>query len=341
MSTKSESVTTSWKSFALAAGLGAVSSCCALVLFQTRKKQLSNGSSKYQVPTVLLTSPLSKEIQLASELALKAGRAMYGYCDEKGTAAEDSHDLEIETKGQAEDFCTKIDVANEHMITSKLEMEFPSHKIIGEEATGTGSIPPLSDSPTWIIDPIDGTTNFASGLPMTCVSIGLCVQGRPVLGVVYAPMMDELYLSVRGYGAFRNGVPLTRQRCKTKRLLDSVVCFEFGYARDAKAVDKMVGVVHRILYHGCRTMRSLGSGVLDLCYVATGRIDVVYAGVAGEGWKPWDYCAGYVIASETGCHMESIAGQKNEESFNLYSDSLICAVNPSLLQEVREIILRT
>jgi inositol-phosphate phosphatase / L-galactose 1-phosphate phosphatase len=338
MAAKAESVTAGWISFALAAGLSVIS-CCALQLFQTRTKQLQNDSSKHHVPTALLDSPLRKEIQVASELALRAGRAMYDFCNQKGTAAEALHDLEIETKGQAEDFCTKIDVANEHMITNELEKEFPSHNIIGEEATGTGGIPPLTDSPTWIIDPIDGTTNFASGLPLTCVSIGLCSQGRPVLGVVYAPMTDELYLAVQGYGAYRNGVPLTKQRCNKKRLLESVVCFEFGYARDTKAVDKMVGVVQRILYHGCRTMRSLGSGVLDLCYVATGRIDVVYAGVAGEGWKPWDYCAGYVIASETGCCMQSIIGQKADEWFDIYSDSLICAVNPSLLQEIREIIL--
>jgi inositol-phosphate phosphatase / L-galactose 1-phosphate phosphatase len=340
MSAKAESVAAIWISFALAAGLSVVSGCYALFLLQTQRKQLRYDSSKYHVPVTLLASPFSKEIQVASELALRAGRAMYSYCNEKGTAAEASHDLEIETKGQAEDFCTKIDVSNEHMIMNKLEREFPSHNVIGEETTGTGSIPPLTDSPTWIIDPIDGTTNFASGLPITCVSIGLCVQRRPVLGVVYAPMTDELYLAIRGYGAYRNGVPLTKQRCKKKRLLESIVCFEFGYARDVKAVDRMVGVVQRIFYHGCRTMRSLGSGVLDLCYVATGRIDVVYAGVAGEGWKPWDYCAGYMIASEAGCSMESIVGQNDGECFDIYSDSLICAVNQSLLQEVREIILR-
>lgn len=332
-------VVTDWKSLVLAAGLSVVSGCCAFFLFQQRAKQLQNVSSKFRVPTALLASPLRKEIQISTELALKAGKAMYNYCNEKGTAAEDSHDLEIETKGQAEDFCTKIDIANEQLITSKLQQEFPSHIVIGEETTGTGSIPLLSDSPTWIIDPIDGTTNFASGLPLTCVSVGLCLQGRPVLGVVYAPMTNELYLAISGYGAYRNGVPLTKRRCQNKTLLESVVCFEFGYARDAMAIDKMVNVVERILHHGCRTMRSLGSGVLDLCYVATGRLDVVYAGVAGEGWKPWDYCAGYVIARETGCSMESIIQPKDANYFDIYSDSVICAVNPSLIQEVREIIL--
>jgi inositol-phosphate phosphatase / L-galactose 1-phosphate phosphatase len=332
---------TSWTPLVLVTGLSIVSTCYAIQLFQERTKHRKNVGSKTDVPHGLLVSPFRAEIKVAADLAIQAGRTMYHYCNEKGTAAEDLHDLKIETKGQPEDFCTKIDIANELLITNKLQEQFPSHVIIGEEATGTGTIPSLTDTPTWIIDPIDGTTNFAAGLPLTCVSIGLCQHRRPVLGVVYAPMTDELYLAVSGYGAYRNGIPITKRNSQKKTLLESVVCFEFGYAREAAAIDKMVLVVQRILHHGCRTMRSLGSGVLDLCYVATGRIDVVYAGVAGEGWKPWDYCAGYVIANESGCCMEAIPKPNDEEYFDIYSKSVICAVNPFLMQEIREIITRT
>jgi myo-inositol-1(or 4)-monophosphatase len=111
------------------------------------------------------------------------------------------------------------------------------------------------------------------------------VDRKAVMGVVYAPMTDELYLAVKGHGAYRNGVRITSKRTP-KALVDSVVCVEFGYSRDKKSIGLMVGAVQRILENGCRTMRIIGSGVLDLCYVATGRLDVVYAGVAGEGWKP-------------------------------------------------------
>lgn len=305
------------------------------IIYLLRQRKKRNVDFKHAIPEALLESPLRKELQVAVNLALQAGRTMYSYCDEKGTAAEERHDLGIATKGQAEDFCTRIDVENEQLITDVLNKQFPSHKVIGEETTGTGAIPPLTKhDPTWIIDPIDGTTNFAAGLPLTCVSIGLCLDGRPALGVVYAPMTDELYLSVKGHGAYRNGVRITQRKDKT--LLEAVVCFEFGYARNKEAIAKMVRVVQRILEHGCRTTRSLGSGVLDLCYVATGRVDVVYAGVAGEGWKPWDYCAGYVIATEAGCVIEAIDGQKQGDEFDLYAKSVICAVGQSLLQEVRQ-----
>jgi fructose-1,6-bisphosphatase/inositol monophosphatase family enzyme len=299
------------------------------------------SSSKHDVPTRLLQSSLKKEVQIAVELALLTGRSMYRYCDEKGTAKEQFHDLQIETKGQPEDFCTKIDVENEQIIMKKFQEEFPMYNIIGEETTGTGTIPKLTNAPTWIIDPIDGTTNFAAGLPLTCVSIGLCIDMKAMLGVVYAPMTDELFVAIRGYGAFRNGVQISPRDIPEKKLIESVVCFEFGYAREKLAIDTMVDVVKRLLYHGCRTTRSLGSGVLDLCYVATGRIDVVYAGVAGEGWKPWDYCAGYVVAMESGCTMESISHRTDAaDEFDLYSSSVICAVNPEIVREVRRIIVQ-
>lgn len=315
----------------LAAGAGIV------YLFQQQNMRQKQNSQNAAIPEELLASALKEELRVAVELALQAGRAMHSYCDEKGTAAEELHDLDITTKGQAEDFCTKIDVANEKLIADGILHHFPSHIVIGEESTGTGVIPPVTKDPTWIIDPIDGTTNFAAGLPLTCVSIGFCLDGKPAMGVVYAPMTDELYLAVHGFGAYRNGVRITKRKEKT--LLESVVCFEFGYVRDKEAIAKMVGVVQRILEHGCRTSRSIGSGVLDLCYVATGRIDVVYAGVAGEGWKPWDYCAGCVIAKEAGCAVEAIDCSNEGCDFNLYSKSIICAVGKSLLQEVRQKII--
>jgi myo-inositol-1(or 4)-monophosphatase len=308
---------------------------------QKQAIRMNLNYSKHDIPRRLLESSLKKEIQIAVELALLTGRSMYRYCDEKGTAAEQFHDLQIETKGQPEDFCTKIDVENEQIIMKKFQQEFPSYSIIGEETTGTGMIPTLTNTATWIIDPIDGTTNFAAGLPLTCVSIGLCIDMKAMLGVIYAPMTDELYLAIRGYGAYRNGVKIIPRNIPEKTLRESVICFEFGYAREKSAIDVMLDVVKNLLYHGCRTTRSLGSGVLDLCYVATGRIDVVYAGVAGEGWKPWDYCAGYVVAIESGCTMEAIADREDTTNeFNLYSSSVICAVNPNIVQEVRQIIIQ-
>jgi myo-inositol-1(or 4)-monophosphatase len=279
---------------------------------------------------------------LAVDLALKAGNRLVDYCNAKGTEHEVDFELQVSEKGQPEDFCTHVDVENERIIATELLRRFPHHKIIGEEATGMGSIPPLTKDPTWIVDPIDGTTNFASGLPLTCVSIGFCDQGRPVLGVVFAPLTMELYVGVAGHGAYRNGARLAdRSSQPTKSLRDSVVCAEFGYSRKEHEIDKMVAAVRSVLYNGCRTFRMLGSGVLDLCYVASGRLDVVYAGIASEGWKPWDFCAACVILHEAGCIIEPIRPDvgRQGQSFDLYSTSHICASSQAVLDEVRTIIL--
>ena len=180
----------------------------------------------------------------------QAGKNMTQHYNSKGTADENIEDLDISTKSNAADFATAIDVMNENYIQSAINKQFPSHKIIGEEAVGTGSIPPLTNDKTWIIDPIDGTTNFASGLPLSCVSIGFCKDGQPYLGVIYAPMTNELYIAVRGLGAYRNGIrllPCTGEKA-TKTLSNAVVCFEFGYARDDDAAaDNMVNAVRRLL----------------------------------------------------------------------------------------------
>ena len=253
-----------------------------------------------------------------------------------GTAAEESHDLGIATKSKKEDICTKVDVENEELVTNAITKEFPNHKVIGEESTGTGQIPPLTDKPTFIVDPIDGTTNFTFGLPMACVSIGFCVGKKPVMGVVYAPMTDELYLAVKGYGAYRNGVRLSKR--KHVDLTDAVIEFEFGYPRSSEAVSKMIAVVQRFMEKGCMATRQLGSGVLDLVYVATGRFSAVYSGVAGEGWKPWDYAAGMVIAREAGCVIETF-DQRPGQDFDMYGDSIICAVSQKLLEDCRKVIM--
>jgi fructose-1,6-bisphosphatase/inositol monophosphatase family enzyme len=345
--------------------LGATTSAVALIVFlqqrrrQRRQRPLSNVNP-FIIPPSLLKSEYAQELQVAVQLALEAGDRMYPYCDAKGTEQE-SHpdcDLGIQTKGQAENFCTKIDLENERFIMEGLQSAFPQYDLIGEETVGTGPLPPISSTRlTWIIDPIDGTTNFASGLPLTCVSIGLTMgRHQPVVGVVYAPMTRELYLAVRNYGAYRNGVRIQVAKQQhtnddNKKLLkDSVVCFEFGYARSSDAIASMVRVVQNILLHGCRTTRSLGSGVLDLCFVATGRLDVVYAGVANEGWKPWDYAAGVLVATEAGCAVQSIVPKpknnptvdpdEKEDEFDLYSESIICAVGSNLLEEIREFILK-
>ena len=303
---------------------------------------MTNDGVRYGVYWIFLQPPSFSHSTL--NVLITAGSNMETYLDAKGTAAEASLDLGIETKSGSADFCTKIDVANEQLVIQGIQQKFPNHHIIGEESVGTGSIPALNpDVPTWIIDPIDGTTNFSAGLQsLTCVSIGYCVDGRPVMGVVYAPGSDELYVAVKGCGAYRNGISIYQNpEHSTKSLSKAAVCNEMGYARNQTQLDVLMGAQSRVMLKGCRAMRQLGSGCLDLCFVASGRLDVVYAGLCEEGWKPWDYAAGLVICQEAGCTMETIEAQEIPgcDGFDLYGKSVICGGSSELVSELRTVLL--
>jgi len=335
-------------------------------------------SKKYRIPATLSEGDYAEQMTLAIRLALEAGGNMIEHLERKGTISGAAAQLSLGiavTKTNDTDFATNIDLTNEAMIMSAIEDRYPSHVIIGEESTGTGKTMDLTDAPTWIIDPIDGTTNFAAGSPLTCVSIGFCNGGEPVMGVIFAPATRELYLAMKGRGSYRNGerifstttaatttpnddssgnqpTPTPSPLTPKITLSNAVVCFEFGYARSEEGVDKMVNAVKRILLHGCRTTRSYGSGVLDLCYVASGRIDVVYTGLDVEGWKPWDYCAAMVVVEEAGGVIRSLRdeGGTFEEfdeggrlvvgsKFDIYSSSMICGVNSTVVEECRNVVL--
>ena len=260
-------------------------------------------------------------------------------CENDDDEESSSLSLVIDQKSNAADFCTQVDVDNEHLIVKGIREAFPDEQIIGEEGVGTGEVPKLkSGTKTWIIDPIDGTTNFSMAIAMTCVSIGLCDEsGKPVMGVIYAPASDDWYLAVSGHGAYWNGSQILPSKRKTKVISESVICCELGYSRKQHEIDAMLGAMSRILANGCRAIRQLGSGCLDLCYVATGQLDIVYAGVVNEGWKPWDYAAGLVICTEAGCVMESI-DQKTPGEFDLYSKSILCGGSRELVDECRKLL---
>ncbi|KAG7366769.1 inositol monophosphatase [Nitzschia inconspicua] len=326
-----------WTQTALSA---ATTSVVGLLAWYVGRYQRQTADDLSHVPPLLLTSPWANELMLAIKLAKKAGSNMVEYLEAKGTIKESSIDLGIETKSGAEDLCTKIDVENEKLIMNGIRKMFPQHDIIGEETVGTGDIPPMNkDVPTWIIDPVDGTTNFSAGIhSLTCVSIAYCENNRPVVGVIYAPGTKELYLGVKGYGAYRNGMQIQQfPATSTKTLSTAIVCYEFGYAREKAHVDTILVGMSKVMHSRCRAIRQLGSGCLDLCLVASGRLDLVYAGLATEGWKPWDYAAGLIICQEAGCVMESIH-QKAGDDFDLYSKSIICGVSRELVDEMRELL---
>jgi myo-inositol-1(or 4)-monophosphatase len=193
----------------------------------------------------------------------------------------------IDKKGTI-DLVTEVDVAVERMIRALIAERHPAHAVLGEEMGG----PATPGAAIWMCDPIDGTTNFAHGLPVFCCSIALEVDGELEVGAVYDPMRDELFTASRGGGAFLNGKRLTVSHTST--LIDALLVTGFPYTMQQK-LEEMVALFASFLA-ASRAVRRLGSAALDLCYVAAGRFD----GFWEEGLNAWDIAAGVLLVREAG-----------------------------------------
>ncbi|CAA2980393.1 L-galactose-1-phosphate phosphatase [Olea europaea subsp. europaea] len=192
------------------------------------------------------------------------------------------------------DLVTETDKTCEDLIFNLLKLHYPDHKFIGEETTAACGATELTDEPTWIVDPLDGTTNFVHGFPFVCVSIGLTIRRIPTIGVVYNPIMDELFTAIHGEGAFLNGKPI--KVSSQSELLKSLLATEAGTKRDKSTLDAATNRIHSLLFK-VRSLRMTGSCALNLCGVACGRLDLFYElGFGG----PWDIAAGAVIVNEAG-----------------------------------------
>lgn len=219
-------------------------------------------------------------IQLATEAALEAGRFL------KMSVGKIK---QIERKqGQELNLVTEIDKKSEEMIIRKIKQHYPHHDFLAEES---GSHEKKSDY-KWVIDPLDGTTNFTHGFPIFCVSIALEVKGEVALGVVYDPNADELYSAEKGKGATLNGKPIRVSKVST--LIESMLVTGFPYTIRENP-DEIIRRFSSFLVEA-QAIRRLGSAALDLCYVAAGRLD----GFWETSLNPWDMAAGVLIAEEAG-----------------------------------------
>ena len=204
-------------------------------------------------------------------------------------------DMQIDKKaasgGQRDsiDLVTEVDVAVERMFRALIAERFPDHQVLAEEMGGSSSIPP---GPCWVFDPIDGTTNYAHGLPIFCASAALEMGGVAEVGAIFDPTRDELFTAERGRGAFLNGEPI--QVSDTARLVDAMVVTGFPYDVHAR-VDELMALFGGFLGRA-RAVRRLGSAAIDLCYVAAGRMD----GFWEADLKAWDIAAGALIVAEAG-----------------------------------------
>lgn len=229
--------------------------------------------------------------------------------------------VRIDKKGQI-DLVTEADIAIEREFRTTIGERFPEHAVLGEEMGGAAAAPP---GPCWVFDPIDGTTNFAHGLPIFCASLALEVDGIAHVAAIYDPSRRELFTAERGQGAALNGRRIGVSA--TAELIDAVLVTGFPY-------DVHVRVAEIVGLFGCfvgraRAVRRLGSAALDLCYVAAGRLDASWE----VDLKPWDIAAGALIVSEAGGQVSLMTG----EPFNSRGGQML-ATNGLLHDEMLSVI---
>ena len=215
---------------------------------------------------------------------------------------------EIRFKGET-DLVTEVDRQCEEMIVAMIRQSWPEHDFLAEEndyARGDSRY-------RWIIDPLDGTTNYAHGFPWFCVSIALQVNGVIRLGVIYHPMMDELFTAVGGEGAYLNGKPLHVSR--REPLKSCLVATGFPYDRTWDNENNFKHFFH--FQMAARAVRRAGAAALDLAYVAAGRLD----GYWECKLKPWDVAAGQLLVTEAGGRVTNHGG----ESYSVYDHRIVAS----------------
>jgi myo-inositol-1(or 4)-monophosphatase len=206
--------------------------------------------------------------------------------------------FKIESKEGINNLVTEVDNHSEKIIIDIIKRDFPTHSIISEEV---GEL--MQDSEyQWIIDPIDGTVNFAHGIPICCVSIGLRHSGKMIMGVVYTPMMNEFFFAERGQGATLNGMPI-----KVSQKADfKTACLVTGFPyKWPETKEHPIKVFERMILQGL-PVRRLGSAAIDLCWVACGRFD----GFWEYNLNSWDVAAGYLIVREAGGRISNFDGSE-------------------------------
>ena len=207
--------------------------------------------------------------------------------------------MTIEKKGLI-DLVTETDREIERELRALIASRFPGHEVLGEEFSPAGDRERVPEF-CWLFDPIDGTTNFAHGLPIFCSSLALEIDGDAVVAAVYDPNRRELFTAERGAGAWLNGAPI--HVTSETQLIDSLLCTGFPYHVQQKP-DELVGLFAHFLGIA-RAVRRLGSAAIDLCYVAAGRLDGFWEMHLG----PWDIAAGALIVSEAGGRVTGTDGR--------------------------------
>lgn len=227
----------------------------------------------------------------ACEMAREAGEVQMRYFR--------TGNLHVDTKLNESDIVTEADRASEAVLLRHIARDFPNHAVLSEESGESGEVSEYR----WVIDPLDGTTNFRSGLPDFSVSIGVDHDGETVVGVVYAPYLHEMFCAVKGEGATLNGQPIHHSRIVS--LERAVLATGFPVDKNTNP-DNNLDNVGRLL--PCiRGLRRLGSAAIDICYTAAGFLE----GYWEMNLHEWDVAAGLLVAKEAGCEWRSFRSDRN------------------------------
>ena len=252
---------------------------------------------------------MTKLLEIAKKAAIEAGKIHMEFYGKT---------LEISCKHNEFDLVTQVDKNSEAKIISIIKEEFPEHDLLGEEGTNsqTGS------DYLWIIDPLDGTTNYTHAFPHFAVSIGLYYKGKPFLGVVFDPFKKEMFSAQKGEGAFLNDKQI--KVSEVSKLSNSLLATGFPYGRD-NILEKNIKYFAHFLYKA-QAVRRPGAAALDLCYIAAGRLD----GFWELNLSPWDVAASACIIEEAGGKITNF----NSDIFDYNIKNLI-ASNTTIHEELQ------
>lgn len=257
--------------------------------------------------------PDPRFLATAVEIVLRAGEIQ---------RARRDAGFRVSKKG-VRDLVTEVDLECERMCRAILAERFPDHDVLAEEL-GAESVARPAAPCRWVFDPLDGTTNYAHGLPIFCASLALQIDGTTEVGAVYDPSRHELFTAERGEGSYLNGQTLTVS--ETADAIDALLVTGFPYFFKQELVDLFALFLQR-----ARAVRRLGSAALDLCYVAAGRFD----GFWEQHLKPWDMAAGALVVEEAGGRISGMDGSP----FDLAAGHVVASngrVHDALLDVIRE-----
>ncbi|KAL7373626.1 hypothetical protein ABVT39_010965 [Epinephelus coioides] len=263
-----------------------------------------------------MADPWQNAYDFAVQVARAAGAVIRKAADDE---------IKVSTKSTTVDLVTQTDERVEKIIIGSLKEEFgDAHCFIGEESVAKGEPCILTDKPTWIIDPVDGTTNFVHGFPFVAVSIAFAVKKKLEFGVIYSCLEDKMYKARKGQGAFCDDEPI--QVSDVKDIHKSIIISEHGTDRSKEKVTKIFNTMQKILCIPVHGLRGSGTAATNMCLVAIGAVEAFFE----IGIHCWDIAAGAVIVKEAGGILLDVDGGE----FDLMSRRMVSANNEIIAKRI-------